>query len=224
MQQISFANDVKASILNIMSRFITFLITVLLIALNIPASALDVKRGVIRNKAIFGIEMADGVRKFYAKEAAVRSMSTQQYISNGFLVLELNIVTDGSGLLRIYHSRPLSAEELSLAMSNAAAAVGAPTAGNSYALPLGVTDIGTQAEDVYDALTDGTVIKDYPNATHAHTIEYRIRSQQELIELFDELQKHWLRDDQEDTAPEQGENRAETGRRTLGGTLFVLEN
>lgn len=222
MQQISFANDVKASILNIMSRFNTFLIPFLLLALNIPLLAVDVKRGAIRNKGIFGIEMADGMRKFFAKEAAVRSMSTQQYISNGFIVLELNVVTDGSGLLRIYHSRPLSAEELSQAMSSAAGATGAPTGNGSYALPLGVTDVTSRAEDAYDALTDGTVIKDYPNATHAHTIEYRIRSRAELIELFEELEKHWLRE--EDQEPAAGEARAETGRRTLGGTLFVLED
>ncbi|NQY32473.1 MAG: hypothetical protein HRT56_04815 [Coraliomargarita sp.] len=211
-----------------MSHFIKFLTPALLLAVCVSSSfALDVKSGAIRNKAIFGIEMADGMRKFYAKEAAVRSMSTQQYISNGFIVLELNIVTDGSGLLRVYHSRPLSAEELSQAVNNAAGAVGAPTAPQSYALPLGVTDVTSKAEDVYDALTDGTVIKDYPNATHAHTIEYRIRSRQELLELFEELEKHWLREDDEEgeeAAAAAGEARAETGRRSLGGTLFVLKN
>lgn len=205
-----------------MSRFSTLLIPTLLFALGLTTSALEIKRGEIRNKAIFGIEMADGVRKFYAKEAAVRSVSTQEYISNGFLVLELNIVTDGSGLVRIYHSRPLSAEELARAMSHATSTVSAPIGSSSYALPLSVSNASSQAETLYDALTDGTVIKDYPNATHAHTIEYRMRSRKELVELFEALEAHWLREPLE--ADESDGSNAELGRRSLGGTVFTLEN
>ena len=34
-------------------------------------------------------------------------------------------------------------------------------------------------------------MKEYPTATHAKTIEYRVSKLDELLELYDQLEKHW---------------------------------
>ena len=49
-----------------------------------------------------------------------------------------------------------------------------------------------RAAGVSEAVTGTEVMKEYPMATHAHTIEFRVGSRAELLELHQELKKHWL--------------------------------
>ncbi|WP_148216387.1 hypothetical protein [Coraliomargarita akajimensis] len=189
------------------------------------AYAVKVKSGYYKNKAMFGIKVEGDCCGFLAKEAAVRSVSMQKYITNGFKVHELNIVTDGNGLLRIYHSRPLEPGELASALNRVTSSVSNGTVATPN-VPERANTLVERASETYDVITDTIVIKEYPNATHAHTIELRTSSRDELIELFEKIESHWLQqDDEEDGVEDNSEGNVtiRQGRKRLGGSLFILE-
>lgn len=217
-----------ASILIIMSTlpkilsFALFCIT----APSLVAVTVDSKG--IKNKAIFGIAFPDGNRDYIAQEKSVSSISMQHYITTSFNVLELNIVTNGSALVRIYHSRAIKPGEFQAALSDGVSAgIGAPSSIIQRPLPPQIQKLADRAGGVEEALTNSTVIKDYPHATHAHTVEYRVSSRAELYDLYDEIRKHWLKEpayfeagqivDDEDAVDQ------EMKPRSLGGTQFTMQ-
>ena len=190
-------------------------------------NAVTVRTRAIKNKALFAITFPDDTKEYYGKEAAIHSISKQEYVTSGFRVVEINIVTAGNGLLRIYHSRALRLGELQAAMSDGAAAAGVPSAIQPSPLPPGVQEMADRASGVAEAVTSDTVMKEYPLATHARTIEYRVQTREELLNLFDELQKHWIK---EPAYYEGGqivdENEATSRKmepRSLGGTRFIVK-
>jgi len=207
-------------------RFIFFLLATLL--LNLSVHAISVNSNAIRNRALFGIEFPGDAKSYHAQEEAVLSISKQEYVTSAFRVLEVNIVTDGPAMLRIYYSRALKPGELQGALGDAADASGVP--GSSIIktpLPPQVKTMAGRGADVADSITSDTVIKEYPLATHAHTIEFRISSRNELLALHDELKKHWLK---EPAYFEGGQivsadeaTSKEMKPRSLGGTLFRVE-
>jgi hypothetical protein len=226
--QFIFAEGAKASILLAMPylRFISLL--ALTIFQSAPLPAVNVKTRAIKNPAIFGIEFPGEARSYHAQEKGVLSISKQEYITAAFRVLEVNIVTDGPALLRIYHSRTLKPGEFQNALRDAASASGLPEPSIIQSpLPSPVKDIAGRGAKIADSVTGETVIKEYPLATHAHTIEFRIASRNELLELHDELKKHWLKEPayfEGGQIVEPGENpQSELKPRSLGGTLFVVE-
>jgi hypothetical protein len=228
VKQITFAHDTKASILIIMNTFSKLLIpTTLLCCLASSLCAVTVRSNAIRNKALFGITFPDDSKEYYGKEAAIHSISKQEYITSGFRVVEINIVTAGNGLLRIYHSRALKPGELQAALMDGATAAGVPPVIQRTPMPPGVQAMADRASGVAEAITSDTVMKEYPLATHARTIEYRIQTRSELLDLFDQLQKHWLK---EPTYFEGGQIVAEDESiskkmepRSLGGTRFIVK-
>ncbi|MFP4157153.1 MAG: hypothetical protein ACLFU4_05990 [Opitutales bacterium] len=212
-----------------MTWFRNHLLLLLTALLPLPLTALEVKVGEIRNNAIFGIDFPGTSRAYYARESAVQSVSIQEYLTAAFRVREINVVTEGAALLRIYHSRPLEADEVAGAATRGARAAGAP--GSSLIrspLPKSVEGmIDRSAAQTADAITETTVFKDYPIGTHARTIEFRLSSRSELLELYEELQRHLIR---EPAYYEDGRIVDPDGRtgiqqrpRSLGGTLFVVE-
>lgn len=182
----------------------------------------------IDNKAIFGIEFADGIRDYVAQETAISSISMQQYITSSFNVLELNIVTDGAALVRIYHSRQIKPGELQEALGNGSSAlVGSNSSIIQRPLPPKIQELADRAAGVEEAVTSSTVIKDYPHATHARTVEYRLSSRIELEDLYEELRKHWLKEpaffEGGQIVDEENATDKEMKPRSLGGTLFIVE-
>lgn len=198
-------------------------------ALPLPhLNAVNVITNGIRNPAIFGIEFPGDARSYYAKEAAVLSISKQEYVTAAFKVLEVNIVTSGPALLRIYHSRTLKPGELQTALGNDADASGVP--GSSIiqkSLSPGIQKIADRAAEVADSITGDNVFKEYPTATHAHTVEFRLASRNELISLHDELKKHWFNEpgfyEDGQIVEEDGNTQSQMKPRRLGGTLFKVE-
>ncbi|PXA03083.1 hypothetical protein DDZ13_13515 [Coraliomargarita sinensis] len=196
--------------------------------LHTSLDAVNVNSQGIKNRALFGINFPGGTRSYHAQEKAVLSISKQEYVTAAFRVIELNIVTDGPAMLRIYYSRALKAGELQAALGDAAEASGVP--GSSIVktpLPPQVEAMAGRGSDIADSITSDTVIKEYPHATHAHTIEFRISSRSELLELHDELRKHWLKEPTFFLAGQivnPDENpQSELKPRSLGGTLFTVE-
>lgn len=184
-----------------------------LISTTLFAATAD--RNAIRNKQIFGIEFPGERRAFYAAESSVRSISLQEYITTGFRVVEINVVTNGNALLRIYYARTLRAGEATEALGNATAKLGVPSTSFRPGLPANVQALADKASQKTEEITGDTVIKEYPLATHARTIEYRLTSLDELLDLFDKLQKHWLKEPIEDES-------GNTEPRALGGTRFKV--
>ena len=138
-------------------------------------SAVTVRSRAIKNKALFAITFPDDSKEYYGKEAAIHSISKQEYITSGYRVVEINIVTAGNGLLRIYHSRALQLGELQAAMTDGASAAGVPSSIQRSPVPPGVQQMADRASAVAEAMTSDTVMKEYPLATHARTIEYRVQ-------------------------------------------------
>ena len=200
----------------------------LLTAFGCQLSAVSVTTRGVRNQAIYGIEFPKESRTYYGSEAGVQSISTQDYITGNFRVIELNIVTQGTALLRIYHIRPLRPSELQQAMSDGLGATGIP--GSSVIqrpLPPQVQAMADRAASVSEVVTGTEVMKEYPMATHAHTIEFRIGSRNELLELHEELKKHWLKEpaffEGGQIVSEDESTDKEMKPRSLGGTLFKVE-
>jgi len=189
-------------------------------------NAVQVDSNAIRNKAIYSIEFPDDSRVYLGKEEAVNSISTQEYITATYRVVELNIVTEGNALLRIYYSRPLKAGEAQKALSDTASSLSAP---NSFRQPLPSTvqNMVDKASGVAETVTGSTVIKEYPIATHARTIEYRVTSREELLDLYNELKKHWLKEPayylNGQIVPQDQANNTEAKPRSLGGTIFRVQ-
>ena len=201
----------------------------LLTAFSCQLSAVTVTTRGVRNQAIYSIEFPEETRTYSGSEAGVQSISIQDYITSNFRVIELNIVTQGSALLRIYYSRPLRPGELQQAMSEGLGATGIP-GGSSIIqgpLPPQVQAIADRAAGVSEAVTGTEVMKEYPMATHAHTIEFRIGSRNELLELHEELKKHWLKEpaffEGGQIVSEDESSDKEMKPRSLGGTLFKVE-
>lgn len=189
------------------------------------AFALQIDSEKLKNDAIFGIEFPEASRAFYGDVNEVQSISVQDYLTASFRVTELNIVNGGSALLRIYYSRPLRPGELQNALADGAKAAGAPGGSSIIKSPVPpqVQAMADRARGVSDAVTGTEVLKEYPIATHAHTIEYRVSSSGELLELHAALIDHWTREeeDTEESEANSGENGVKQLR--LGGTVFTVE-
>ncbi|WP_269525958.1 hypothetical protein [Coraliomargarita parva] len=194
----------------------------------VPLHAVQVRSNAIDNKQIFGIQFPGEGRAFYGRENAVASVSLQEYVTAAYKVTEINLVTEGDALLRIYYSRTLKPAELrDVAADATSAAIGAPAYQRN--LPSPVLQAADRAANVADTVTASTVVKEYPLATHAHTIEYRVRRRDELLDLFKELQKHWLKKPAffvDGQIVDEGNNlqNEELKPRSLGGTLFTVKD
>jgi hypothetical protein len=229
LKQITFAHGRNASIFITMLSLRKILTALLLTIFSCQLSALSVTTRGVRNQAIYGIEFPAETRTYYGSEAGVQSISTQDYITTNFRVIELNIVTQGTALLRIYYSRPLRPGELQQAMTKGIGAAGIPGGSSIIQRPLPpqVQAMADRASSVSEVVTGTEVMKEYPMATHAHTIEFRIGSRKELLELHQELKKHWLKEpaffEGGQIVSEDESTDKEMKPRSLGGTLFKVE-
>lgn len=208
-----------------MNNLFTHIILLGVCALS-SATAVTVNTNAIRNKQIFGIEFPGETRAYFARENMLRSISKQEYITTGFRVVEVNVMTDANALLRIYYSRPLMPGEYAAALSNAATATTGIQAGSAANVP-GVQAMADKARAITETVTGDTVMKEYPIATHAKTIEYRVTELDELLDLYDELEKHWRKSpgyfENGQLIGDDGNATSEQKPRTLGGTLFKVE-
>lgn len=226
-----FAKRRKASILVTMNLFRTIRSCFLMALGTSHAFALQVDSEGSTNDAIFGIEFPEASRVFYGHANRVQSISVQDYLTASFRVTELNIVNQGSALLRIYYSRPLRPGELQKALADGARAGGVPGASSIMQSPTPpqVQALADRAQGVADAVTGTEVLKEYPTATHAHTVEYRVSSRGELLDLHTALIDHWTEKPiPEDEAIGGGEGEAAGSDESaetlsLGGTVFTVE-
>ncbi len=110
---------------------------------------------------------------------SIASISTHEYIVDGVAkVYELTITTRASAIARIYYLE---------ALSTTPGGIGETTVGV-------VRDKINEVRQRLDtAGIANAVVKNYPTTTHAHTIEYRVASRQQVEKLFESALKSWTR-------------------------------
>ena len=110
----------------------------------------------------------------------ITSISTHEFVVDGVArVVEVNVGTTGSTLARFYYIEQIEPST-----------------------PMGVGQ--SAITTLQDRLKEGAdrtgqeelwrkVVKNYPTATHAHTVEYRLQSRKDLMDLFESAEEAWMR-------------------------------
>ncbi len=107
----------------------------------------------------------------------IASVSIHEFSVAGGRVTEVNVDTDGSVCARFYFMEPMS--------------VGGALSGTQV--------VKDRLTEVAETLTDRTgtdkvwkkVVKDYPLATHAHTVEYRLQSAADVAAIHVSVKAAW---------------------------------
>jgi hypothetical protein len=100
--------------------------------------------------------------------------SRHEYIGNGAArVIEVTIGTDTSVVARFYYLEPVGKDT--------------PVAAANVALARAEEVARDVAGRVSPSLGKLNVVKDYPNTTHAHTVEYVVQSEATLTSLYSSL-------------------------------------
>jgi hypothetical protein len=109
---------------------------------------------------------------------SIISVSTHEYLVDGVArVTEMNIDTPGSLAVRFYYLEPLT--------SSSPLGIGQSTIDKAKEI----------AEEAAGRINPGDeppwekVVKNYPTTTHAHTIEYRVDSKDQLQTLFNSAEQ-----------------------------------
>jgi len=115
---------------------------------------------------------------FVVQVNRITSVSRHRYLLDGALVVdEVTVDTTGQSLARFYFIKPVKA---------------GGTVGDTTEAVLesgkGLFDTGAERAGVD---VDNTVIKKYPDTTHARTIEYRISTETQLTSLFNSAKQAW---------------------------------
>ena len=142
----------------------------------IPAQAQQPQQGQI---PVWRCELPGGV--FIVDPVTISSVSSHEYIVDGVArVTELTIATTGAIVARFYYLEPLKVKS--------------------------PVDVGQSLIDKVDEkIQEGTarleqagvepiwkkVIKNYPLSTHAHTVEYRVESKEQLDKILKSVENAW---------------------------------
>lgn len=104
---------------------------------------------------------------------SIISVSSHEYIVDaGARVTEVNLDTAGALVARFYYLEPLT--------PTTPTGFGAATVAKAQSLLSQATS--NTAADAWQK-----VVKNYPSTTHAHTVEYRLTSKEDLTNLFNSL-------------------------------------
>lgn len=195
--------------------------------------ALKIENNALKNPKLFAIEFPSPTRSFMAREQTVTNISLHDYITPPYKVVELTINAHGQSLLRIYHSQLLSPTELADTLGNSNSTYKQAT---KFRQPIehAVQRVEQKMTSIVETPTMTTVIKEYPIATHAKNIEYRLSRLSELIALYDSLIKHWggekidqsdsLSANEETDTTTPGDSQKSAEKLKLGGSIFTIED
>jgi len=117
--------------------------------------------------------------EYVVKTSEITAVSKHSYIVKGLLITELNVDTTGNSLLRIYHIAVLGeGSDANIAQNTLARA----------------KELIDQASDRASGQNQSdVVVKDYPNSTHAKTVEFRVLDEDELDTIYSSVKKAWRR-------------------------------
>lgn len=110
---------------------------------------------------------------YLVKLGAISSASKHEYIANATArVVEVTVAAAGAVVARFYYLEPVG-KNLNPAVSTAVNAAQSIVQSTANSVAPGVANL--------------QVVKDYPNTTHAHTVEYALQSEAALNSLYDSL-------------------------------------
>ncbi|MDP0495038.1 MAG: hypothetical protein Q7Q73_02410 [Verrucomicrobiota bacterium JB024] len=195
----------------------------LLTALPAARGDLVIRYGEINNPAIFGVLFPNDL-SFYGRADMVYAISIQQYQTGPYLVTEMVVDIGGvASQFRVYATEPF--DEAALKSKLPAQTPKAIT--QQQGVPPAVQKLRDRAQQTADPTETGLVVKDYPVATHAKTIEYRLGSAKDVHDLYEAMMDIYIRNGREAVVSRrESVNDSEEVKQVisrLGGTLFVFE-
>ena len=168
-------------------RFILLAATLLAAA---DASALKLRPKAFPNQGIFGIEVAGTDVGFYARADQILSVSFQEYTTGSFLVAEVTIDIANSGQqLRIYSARPPGSADVA-DRANRGLQANAQNRGlessqaTQVPVPGPLANLESKIDNLRTSTTSGVVVKPWPTATHAKTVEMTVASRAEILAFY----------------------------------------
>ncbi len=107
----------------------------------------------------------------------IQSISTHEYVVDGAArVTEVTIATSSSVEGRFYFLEPMTVSTVGASLQQ---------------LQQHVQDLTSDHAGADDKVWE-KVIKNYPTTTHAHTVEYRLMSKENLQQLYTSLEQAWM--------------------------------
>lgn len=154
------------------------------------APALQIRPKAFPNQGIFGIEVAGSDVGFYARADQILSVSFQEYTTGSFIVAEVTVDLANSGQqLRIYAARPPgtadAADRVNRGLQANAQNRGLePGQATQVPVPGPLGVIEQKLDNLRNKTTDGLVVKPWPTATHAKTVEMTVASRAEILAFY----------------------------------------
>lgn len=140
----------------------------------------------IKNKELFGIVFEKDKQEFFAKVASLQGVTLHQYMTEAYLVTEMNLdISGGSQQIRIYATKLLKPSVLAEK--------------SELPAPKTIKDIPSQLDKLSEPVTSKiepalpqTVFKSYPVTTHAKTVEYLLQDEEQVFDLYKTLKEVWI--------------------------------
>ena len=148
------------------------------------AYGLSVKTDALINSRLLRLNFLQRHAVSLRKRVVLLTLAYTTTIPPNFKVVELTVNSFGQSLLRIYHSQIISSLDFNEVVGNSI---------NKAAQPISsrFKRVEKKLSSLVDKPTITSVVKEYPTATHAKSIEYRVSRLQELVDLYDSLILHW---------------------------------
>lgn len=154
------------------------------------AFALRMRPRAFPNQGLFGIEVAGSDVGFYGRADKVISVSFQEYTTGSFLVAEVTIDMENSGQqLRIYAARPPGTADVADRanrglQANAQNRGLEPSQATQVPTPGPLAMLESKVDNLRTSTTSGLVVKPWPTATHAKTVELTVNSRAEVLAFY----------------------------------------
>lgn len=154
------------------------------------AFALRMRPRAFPNQGLFGIEVAGSDVGFYGRADKVISVSFQEYTTGSFLVAEVTIDMENSGQqLRIYSARPPGSADVADRanrglQANAQNRGLEPSQATQVPVPGPLAALESKVDNLRGNTTNGLVVKPWPTATHAKTVELTVNSRAEILAFY----------------------------------------
>lgn len=149
-----------------------------------------VKSGEYENNRVFGLRFETDKQEFFGRVDKINSISSQNYVTGTFEVQEIVIDFEGSDTqLRIYHTKPYDPTKATQKAMEGSRVPG--VSGIQRISERATTKAYEETESVNDAM-NLFVMKEYPVTTHSKTLEFRVKSESDIRQLFRELRHRWI--------------------------------
>lgn len=166
-----------------------FLLIASLLA-SVSAHGLQIRTKAFPNQGVFAIEVAGSDVGFYGRADQILSVSFQEYTTGNFIVAEVTVDMANSGQqLRIYSARPPgtadAADRANRGLQANAQNRGLePGQATQVPVPGPLGLLEQKVDNLRTSTTGGLVVKPWPTATHAKTVEMTVPARSEILAFY----------------------------------------